>query len=71
MLNLEMAKHCDSEKSLSVTQYKTSNENMGLVYCCSLADKAEKKSDAAVKAAPPAAAAPAKPAGNPQLYDRR
>jgi hypothetical protein len=39
MLNLEMAKRCDSEKTFTITQYKTTNENMGIVYCCSLHEK--------------------------------
>ncbi len=34
VLNLEMAKKCDGEKNFSITQYKTSNENMGIMYCC-------------------------------------
>lgn len=66
-LNLEMAKRCDDDKSYSVTSYKTSNENMGLVYCCSL-NKEHKKSDAPVTAAKSAAAAPA-PAADAKKAD--
>ena len=32
--NLEMAKHCDSQKSLSVTAYHSPSDNVGLVFCC-------------------------------------
>ncbi len=39
MLNLEMSKRCDSEKSFSLTNYKTSNENMGIIYCCALPER--------------------------------
>lgn len=45
MLNLEMSKRCDSEKSFSISQYKTSNENNGVLYCCSIIEKV----DAALK----------------------
>lgn len=41
-LNLEMAKRCDSEKSFTATAYRTSNENMGIVYCCALHDEQPK-----------------------------
>lgn len=34
-LNLEMAKHCDSEKPYSISQYRTPSENQGVMYCCS------------------------------------
>ena len=37
-LNLEMAKRCDNEKSFTVTSYRTTNENMGVIYCCALHD---------------------------------
>lgn len=53
-LNLEMAKHCDSEKSFTATGYRTTNENMGIVYCCAL-------HDVDAKSAAPAAADTKKP----------
>jgi hypothetical protein len=68
MLNLEMAKRCDSEKAFSLTNYKTTNENMGIVFCCALPDKEQKASKAEAAAVVPkkeaaAAVAPsAKPA---------
>lgn len=40
-LNLEMAKRCDSDKSLSITNYKTPSENVGVMYCCSIKAKDE------------------------------
>ena len=45
VLNLEMAKKCDSEKSFSITQYKTSNENNGVMYCCALTGAPAKASE--------------------------
>ena len=36
-LNLEMAKRCDSNKNFTVTNYKTSNENVGVIFCCAIA----------------------------------
>jgi hypothetical protein len=74
MVNLEMAKRCDKDKAFSLTNYKTSNENMGIVFCCAIRgendskdekDDKEQKSSARSEAAPsrsqvaPAAAAAA------------
>lgn len=42
-LNLEMAKRCDSDKSFSISTYRTPSENQGIVYCCSV--KAEAKAE--------------------------
>lgn len=47
-LNIEMAKHCDSEKSFTATGYRTTNENMGIVYCCALHDAEVKPVTAAL-----------------------
>ena len=41
-LNLEMAKRCDSNKSFSITQYRTPSENQGIMYCCSIQAAAPK-----------------------------
>ena len=62
-MNMKMAQKCDASKPFSITSYKNSSENFGLVYCCSVA-KAEKPSPKVVErkemsAAPAAAAAPA------------
>jgi hypothetical protein len=35
-LNLEMAKRCDPAKGMTITNYKTPSENVGIMYCCSL-----------------------------------
>ncbi len=40
-MNMKMAQKCDASKPFSITSYKNSSENFGLVYCCSVA-KAEK-----------------------------
>lgn len=34
MTNIEMAKHCDSESSMTVTSYHSPSDAIGLVYCC-------------------------------------
>lgn len=62
MLNLEMAKKCDSEKSLSISQYKTSNENTGIVFCCSTIDKVDAALKTEKKPTPATPAADGKPA---------
>lgn len=48
-MNLRMAQRCDANKPFSITGYKNSSENFGLVYCCSMV-KAEPK--AAPKSVP-------------------
>ncbi len=51
-VNLDMAKHCDSEKPFSLSQYKTKSESQGVLYCCgtpspkALERASEKKSEA-------------------------
>lgn len=43
-LSMQMARRCDSGKSFSITNYKNSSDQVGVIYCCSTA----KKSTAAV-----------------------
>lgn len=38
-LNLQMGKRCDPAKPYSLTNYKNSSENFGLVYCCGIKGK--------------------------------
>ena len=57
-LNLQMARRCDSNKTFSITNYKTPSENVGIMYCCSL--NADDKT-AAVKKPVKKAEAVAKP----------
>lgn len=33
-LSLEMAKRCDSSKSFSITTYKNTSDQNGVIYCC-------------------------------------
>lgn len=47
-MNMKMAQKCDASKPFSITSYKNSSENFGLVYCCSVA-KAEKPAPKAVE----------------------
>ncbi len=35
-LNVQMAKKCDPDKPMTMTQFKTPSENQGIMYCCSL-----------------------------------
>lgn len=37
-VNLEMAKHCDSEGPLTISGYRSPSEAIGIVYCCRLRD---------------------------------
>ena len=36
-LNLEMAKRCDSDKPMTMTQFKSPSDSNGVIYCCSMA----------------------------------
>lgn len=64
-VNLEMAKHCDSSKPYSISQYRTPSENQGIMYCCSMLSAAKtaamEKVEKAAEAKEEAKAAPAKP----------
>lgn len=35
-LNLQMARKCDGNKPLTMTNYKNASENIGIIYCCSM-----------------------------------
>ena len=39
-LNLAMAQKCDSEKSMTMTSYKTPSDLTGIMFCCSVHPKA-------------------------------
>lgn len=56
-LNVMMAKRCDLDKPFSVTNYKTSAEVTGVIYCC----KTKDQTPAAVKPVTPAPSVPATP----------
>ncbi|MEN0058144.1 MAG: hypothetical protein AAGB31_04870 [Bdellovibrio sp.] len=45
-LNLQMARRCEANKNFSITDYKNSSGQSGVMYCCALAGKAEKKTAA-------------------------
>ena len=36
-LSMSMAKRCDSSKQFSITNYKNSSDQSGVIYCCSTA----------------------------------
>lgn len=38
-LNMQMARRCDSGKNFSITNYKNSSDQVGVIYCCSTAKK--------------------------------
>ncbi|WP_413559993.1 hypothetical protein [Bdellovibrio sp. HCB209] len=40
-LSMEMAKRCDSSRPFSITNFKTSSNENGLVYCCSMSGRAQ------------------------------
>lgn len=58
-LNMQMAKRCEPTKPLSITNYKNSSENYGVIYCCSI-KKDEPKKVTPHNPAPSAPAAVAK-----------
>ncbi|WP_413612582.1 hypothetical protein [Bdellovibrio sp. HCB-110] len=38
-LNMQMARRCDSNKNFSITNYKNSSDQSGVIYCCSTAGR--------------------------------
>jgi hypothetical protein len=38
-VNLQMSKHCDDEKSMTMTSYRSPSEAVGIVYCCGMKEK--------------------------------
>jgi hypothetical protein len=44
-LNLQLAKRCDPLKPFTMTNYKNSSENYGVIYCCSMTKREDKKED--------------------------
>ncbi len=55
-LNMQMAKRCDASKPFSITNYKTSSEMNGVMYCCQVPGSAKIK----VSSAAPVSASAAK-----------
>lgn len=53
MMNLEMAKRCDSAKPFSISGYKSPAEVSGMMYCCSLLKKGQSGSGAMAKSTAP------------------
>jgi len=48
-LNLEVGKHCEPETNVTITNYRSPSDNIGIIYCCISKsdvklDKADKKS---------------------------
>ena len=33
-LSIEMGHHCEADKPMTVTNYRSPSENIGLIYCC-------------------------------------
>lgn len=63
-LNLQMARRCNMNKQFSITNYRTSSEMNGIMYCCQVANaRHERRHSArvapATKPAPAAKTAPA------------
>lgn len=48
-LSMQMARRCDSNKQFSITNYKNSSDQLGVIYCCSTSSR---RAAAARKAAP-------------------
>ena len=60
--NLEMAKHCDSDKNFTLTSYHSPSDNIGLVYCCGMPDGSPGNKDMKLTKPVAKAANPAAPA---------
>jgi hypothetical protein len=58
-LNLQMAKRCDSSRPFTLTPYKNTADQNGIMYCCAMAGAEQK---VARKASAPAAQSSAKEA---------
>jgi hypothetical protein len=41
-LNLEIAKHCENNKNMTITNYRSPSDAIGIVYCCALREDAFK-----------------------------
>lgn len=52
-LSMQMARRCDSNKNFSITNYKNSSDQPGVIYCCSTSGKVEKKTSQPAKPAAP------------------
>ncbi|MGZ3768982.1 MAG: hypothetical protein ACXVCP_06800 [Bdellovibrio sp.] len=55
-LSMKMANRCDSNKNFSITNYKNSSDQPGVIYCCSTYNRAERRSSQASRTAAPAPA---------------
>lgn len=55
-LSMEMGRRCDANKNFTITNYKNSAEQFGVIYCCAALPVIEKKKSAITT---PATAAPA------------
>ena len=68
-LNMRVAKRCDAERNLTITSYKNSSDQTGVMYCCSMtggAGPAPKRQARAERIAPVASApAPAAAVSTP------
>jgi hypothetical protein len=58
-LNMSMARRCDSNRPFSITNYKNSSDQQGVVYCCAMAGRGGYSATAPVTKAPVAKAKPA------------
>jgi len=52
-LSMQMAKRCDSGKNFSITNYKNSSDQPGVIYCCATRG-GERRSSMATKKSQPA-----------------
>lgn len=55
-LSMSMAKRCDSTRNFSITNFKNSSDQNGVIYCCSTVQRSEKRATAKRPTAPAKAA---------------
>ncbi|MGZ3773513.1 MAG: hypothetical protein ACXVCY_10670 [Pseudobdellovibrionaceae bacterium] len=62
-LSMQMAHRCDSGKNFTITNYKNSSDQTGVIFCCSTVGRAESRTERRysqpTRAPAPAAVAPA------------
>lgn len=66
VMNLDMGKRCDSGKPFSISQYRSPSDVVGMMYCCSMAKKADVATSSGVLK-PANMSAPVAPAVGPAV----
>lgn len=68
-LNLKMAQRCDARGTFSITNYKNVSDQNGVMYCCAMVQKEERRAAAAPRKPVTKDAAPAGTPTKPSAED--